>query len=449
MNSDNHIGKLVNQHADAVENGKANARKRKAKKAKATQRKSFTSVFKHRAFIPLVTVWGAVLMALVISVLPDFAIASASALTGVYVPLIAARMILALGIGLCGGLLGFIVASALSNRAKKKEGDGRLVSAAFKSRGFQPINPSIDLGSDSLDAPIEPEIEVQEAEFEPAVQEFARENAPLKQPPLKEAAVKDRKPNEPTLGELAQRGFDIDAPQDSETTNASAKKSEWAFTRKHFKDALIESCEGATCEAAPGLEVDGSKAHEPRGESEFATLSAEQITPHPKPPSDKPKALDLGEFAAMPGRDAVWVDEQVVREPLGADEAKFEEAGGNLAPQDKLAPQGNLAAQEQISTKTALETLRATPTDDLSLVQMVERFAAALQDHQDHERSRLEAGSAVRETALAEALKALALFTDKGFDRGDAARLDDGQINQTESELRGALARLQQLRGAA
>jgi hypothetical protein len=84
---------------------------------------------------------------------------------------------------------------------------------------------------------------------------------------------------------------------------------------------------------------------------------------------------------------------------------------------------------------SAIERLRAVPPSELSLVQMVERFAAALHEHQS-----TPAGStclAARDAALAEALKALALLS-----RDSEA--------QTQSEpVRAALGRLQELRGAA
>ena len=118
---------------------------------------------------------------------------------------------------------------------------------------------------------------------------------------------------------------------------------------------------------------------------------------------------------------------------------------------------------------SALEKLRQIPTSELSLVQMVERFAGALHDHQNSARARGDLAQNGRDAALAEALKALTLFTESGFDpaghdigRGasghaagasghaaGASGLPEGAIDQTERELRQALAKLQSLRGAA
>ncbi|UAB78600.1 hypothetical protein INR77_02360 [Erythrobacter sp. SCSIO 43205] len=430
MQSSKHIGTIVRNHADAVENGKSSARKRKAKASGS----SFATVPKHRAFVPMVTIWGGLLMALIMAVMPDYAIARASSLSGVYLPLIAARLILALGVGCAGALLGFIVASAIANYTKARKGDDALVSKAFKSREFEPINPASDLGSVSLDAPID--------------QSDTEEPQPFKQTPFEEAPSKPSASTPgPTLGELAQRGFEMDAPDDIHSDSDSGAQGDdsgnWAFTRKHFKDALIESCEGATCEAA-GQGPDGVRAFAPRkpqagatesgaaetgaakdgaakrgSESGFASLSAEQITPQRKPLGEKPGALDLGGFSVVP-------DETAHDAP---------------APSPEFKP------------ATALEALRQKPTDELSLVEMVERFAAALHERQAKERAQFENTQKSRDAALAEALKALTLFTENGFDtarhQAQPAAPTPSNLDETEEELRSALSRLQGLRGAA
>ena len=390
MQSSNHIGKIVKQHAEAVENGKASARARRTRKARPS---AFNTVPKHRVFVPMITIWGGLLLALITAVLPDNAIAQVSALTGVYLPLIATRLILACAMGCGGAILGYIVASAFSNHARMKESEGALVSA-FKSRDVQPINPASDLGSESFDAPLEASgnatAETVEAEF--ALEEDTETHS------------------QPSLGELSRRGYEMEAPEGFEKTIGKS-----AFTRKHFKNALIESCEGATCEAS-------AKAD--------ATLQLEQTTVN-SPLEGKPRSLDLGEFGSLPGRNAVWVEEPKTAQPEISQIAK--------TPQRPVLPK----------PETALQKLRQTPPEDLSLVEMVERFAAALHDHQEQERSSTIHGHTERETALAEALKALSLFTEAGFDQGAHKHVSDSQIGKTEDELRGALERLKNLRGAA
>ena len=98
--------------------------------------------------------------------------------------------------------------------------------------------------------------------------------------------------------------------------------------------------------------------------------------------------------------------------------------------------------------ESALEKLRQKPTAELSLVEMVERFAGALHQHQEAERARQDTNAPGRDVALAEALKALTLFTEGGFDKAGAAPATN-QLGETERDLREALTKLQTLRGAA
>lgn len=142
-----------------------------------------------------------------------------------------------------------------------------------------------------------------------------------------------------------------------------------------------------------------------------------------------PLELDLEEFGALPGRNAVWVENRsLIAEPP--------------EPESVPAPEPALHALTPAPrpvSPSAIEHLRAMPTSELSLVQMVERFAAALHEHQSAPpgTSTLRADQAGRDAALAEALKALAAFSP---DEGTTARGEP---------LRAALARLQELRGAA
>ena len=84
---------------------------------------------------------------------------------------------------------------------------------------------------------------------------------------------------------------------------------------------------------------------------------------------------------------------------------------------------------------------------------MVERFAVALHDHQEAERANpTSQPSPQRDAALAEALKALTMFTESGIDADLAALGADkasAGLKDTTDELREALAKLQKLRGAA
>ena len=99
-------------------------------------------------------------------------------------------------------------------------------------------------------------------------------------------------------------------------------------------------------------------------------------------------------------------------------------------------------------TPAAIDKLRSVPPQDLSLVQMVERLAMALNERQESARTRPPSEQASeRDAALAEALKALAVFTEKGMET--PIQDDPPAGNDTESELRDALSKLQTLQGAA
>jgi hypothetical protein len=160
--------------------------------------------------------------------------------------------------------------------------------------------------------------------------------------------------------------------------------------------------------------------------------------PAPEPEDAAPRALDLSEFAELPGRNAVWVEDGVaspVAVPRSAAPLSAPPTAPLSVPQSVPRP---FVVPEPGTA--ALAHLRATPPEQLSLVQMVERFAAAL-----HEQRRAAPGSAghnrdlaARDAALAEALKALAALS------GDQPARDA----QAEP-LRDALSRLQGLRGAA
>lgn len=165
----------------------------------------------------------------------------------------------------------------------------------------------------------------------------------------------------------------------------------------------------------------------------------------PAPAPASPQELDLAQFAVLEGRNAVWIEEPVaatmpslvVPEPAPAPAPALAPAPAP-APVPAPAPEPATImrrAQPRPPRPSAIERLRAVPPSELSLVQMVERFAAALHEHQSTPAG--STGLAARDAALAEALKALAVLS-----RDSEA--------QTQSEpVRAALGRLKELRGAA
>ena len=398
----------------------------------------------HRSFVPMVTLWGASLLGLTVAVLPADAIARVSVLTGTGILGQWAMPAYAGAAALLGGGLGFVISSAFRDRTRNREDNSTLVTAVH-SRRERVIDPTKDLGSESLDAPIE-DVSFDESE------------------PIEEAPA-------PTLGELAKRGYEMEPPEDC---SASDDDDDASFTRKHFRAALIETCEAEgelepfddvedaveDDDASMDAQIDPEPAPEPAqlvvtkakrsgavqpigrpGTDGVWSLTqysppppapTETVEPtEPEPPvqeqSEAPRALDLGEFAELPGRNAVWVEEEAV-----------EETGPSVE-----APSA--------SPSSALERLRQKNPEELSLVEMVERFAGALHEHQAAEAKRPTRQAPGRDAALAEALKALTLFTQNGFDQaepGNGTSASD-QIGETERELRNALARLQTLSGAA
>lgn len=203
----------------------------------------------------------------------------------------------------------------------------------------------------------------------------------------------------------------------------------------------------------PKRELGSASLDEPLVAMPFAAAavepaqSAEPVRAAPKPVDPiadmpPPLALDLAQFAELPGRNAVWVEDIPNAAPVGAPLPNSAPVAQPVAQPVALAavpetPPAPPAAAEP--SAAALALLRAQPPENLSIVQMVERFAGAL-----HERRAGASGKALtgrdlaaREAALAEALKALAALS--GF---DAAPVQD-------EPLRDALSRLQGLRGAA
>jgi hypothetical protein len=157
----------------------------------------------------------------------------------------------------------------------------------------------------------------------------------------------------------------------------------------------------------------------------------------PAPAPASPQELDLAQFAALAGRNAVWIEEPVA---AAVPSLVVPEPAPAPAPAPVPAPACEPATimrrtQPRPPIPSAIERLRAVPPSELSLIQMVERFAAALHEHQSTPAG--STGLAARDVALAEALKALAMLS-----RDSEA--------QTQSEpVRAALGRLQELRGAA
>lgn len=287
------------------------------------------SLVAHRAFAPIIGLWGSMLGGLTIMVLPSALIEHA--LSGTMIgasglpvqPIAAAIAAIVLG----GGL--FAIAAGASHRVRRVAGEPSVVK-----RSVRPIDPVRDLGISSLDDPIE--------------------TTPFATPAWHDAEVPDVAPEPQTV----------------------------------------------------------------------------------------PRELELSEFAELPGRNAVWVEEvaepvaqhapQPATEPLPVAEPLAEPVAAEPVIDTPVTALRQAAPLPDPGT-AALARLRAQPTSELSMAEMVERFAGALHEHRTSPPTRAltAADLAAREAALAEALKALAALS--GESTGDVAK----------EPLRAALAQLQ------
>ncbi|WP_285710662.1 hypothetical protein [Erythrobacter oryzae] len=141
----------------------------------------------------------------------------------------------------------------------------------------------------------------------------------------------------------------------------------------------------------------------------------------PKPaqapePAAAPRELDLSEFAELPGRNAVWVEEPAPAQDTAPEPAPVAAAPAAPVAERPAAPEPKVSALPPAPGKAALARLRAVPASELSLAEMVERFAGALHEVRENAPGRsLGPGDlAAREAALAEALKALEALSGKG-----------------------------------
>lgn len=302
---------------------------------------TYRGLVAHRAFAPMLGLWGALLAGLSMLVVPPTMIEAAASGTLLATLGLPAQLTIALlaALVLGGGL--FALAFAMTSAARRRA-DAPSV-AEFAARRVRPINPVRDLGTRSLDEPIVA--------------------MPFATPAWREETV-----------------------------------------------------------AEPA--------------------------PQPEPAAPAPHGIELSEFADLPGRNGVWVEEP---DPAAADHSGTEPAPlPEPAPEPVLEAEPVPAAPDAVRrikpavppvhpSAAALARLRSVPTSELSIVQMVERFAGALHEHRTSPPGKALSAQdiAVREAALAEALRALATLSGK-------------RASDSENEpLQAAIARLQGIRGAA
>ncbi|MEM9310728.1 MAG: hypothetical protein AAGA34_04715 [Pseudomonadota bacterium] len=354
----------------------------------------------HAIFVPALVLWGAALGGLSVLALSSVTIARITMFTGLGSLGSSAHYAFAALAATLGGVLSLALAKLVQSAVRRSHEGAGLVSMA--GRRVRPIDPASELGSDSLDTPIE------EMPFAPGEAE-----------------------NEPE-DEVPPGLYDTD-------------------------------------EEPPVTQAPVTQGDEPSGEEPLELDAASEIG------EDDVLALDTPLDAEPAGNEALPALD------LGAFDAVEETESDNAAQHEGEHPDAGEAPEERDTAaaltaqlpapQTGIEKLRQTAPKDLSLVQLVERFAAALHDVQDREPSDFTAAAGIqghsdREAALAEALKALTLFSEHGFAKpddasakpprrfgssfsGQSSKPNTSTITETERQLRDALDKLQNLSGAA
>lgn len=354
-------------------------RTKQQRKRGGNRKRLFGTLVANKAFAPILGLWGALLGGLVIMVLPPVLISAATKDTLIATFDMPTQAIIAGCIALTLGTALFLAAAAKSTETRRHRPTNSIVGAV--SRRVRPIDPVRDLGTRSLDDPIE--------------------TMPFATPALRDAEVSEPAP----APAPAPAPVPVPAPVSVAKRNPEP---------------------------------------EPKPEPVAAPAVAKESVP---------LALDLAQFAELPGRNAVWVEEPLELSAVAALTPVDAPAPAPVAvPVASFAP-GRAASIAELRRAAppppqpgtaALARLRALPTSELSLVEMVERFAGALHEHRAgmpaHALSTEEI--AARGTALSEALKALAALSG---DFANRAAADD----RVHEPLRAGLSQPQLRRGAA
>jgi hypothetical protein len=342
------------------------------------------SITAHRGFIPLIAVWFAAFMGLAILVLPGAQIARITMAADVTFLGGFARLVLTAVAAIIGAVVGYLIAVAIQHVTThgvtvKPKADRAIDddSPAYEPQDKRTrlLVPKLDLGSASLDEPVEeraPVAEPDEHSDEAIYADFERPN-------------QDDEAIDPTASRWDEEDFEphhdwaIDKREDPLTL--TDEDDSW------FDDAWVEQ---------PGFQ-------EPRDEG--------------TPPSFEAPAPAF---------------------------ATAQKTGQTERP---APPPGFLALSKRMKEETAIDRLRGKRPEELSLVQMVERFAAALHERQAREpKHELDA----RDSALAEGLRALSLLAgDRPADTDTGEVATEPSPRNAQRELRDALAKLRDLSGAA
>ncbi|MEM6494207.1 MAG: hypothetical protein AAF650_07480 [Pseudomonadota bacterium] len=437
------------------------AEKRAQQDAAARRRKTrwkpvSPALVSHPIFGPAITVWTAALGGLCVLALSSVTIARVTMFAGLGALGSGAQYLFACIAALFGAAFGLLLAKLIRYAVRRSRGKRSL--AAMAGHRMRPIDPASELGSDSLDAPLEDEL-AETAEGEDACDKSKDEPSDIP-PGLYEPA--EQVDGDDTQGDNAED--EETRPDPSEDDAETPKEALGEITAEEEPLELEASCEVSEDDF---LSLDTPLDPDASSDGDTLELSEGDAVEDEEPETDEPGApepTDPEPGDPEPGDPDTAAPETIVEAPL-------------TSPAEESAPQ----------PRSGLEKLRQTAPKDLSLIELVERFAAALHDVQDRAPSDFTAakglqGHAESERALADALKALALFSEGGFAEasdenespdeseakprrfgssfsGQAGKVGLGapltppsnaaSISETEQQLREALAKLQNLRGAA
>ncbi|MEM7689822.1 MAG: hypothetical protein AAF291_12440 [Pseudomonadota bacterium] len=339
-------------------------------------------------FTPIVTVWGAAVLGFGVLAVSSVDVARVSMALGLGALGALAKLLYAAIAASIGALGGFIAAWLIKRVFARTRRSGPV--AAIAAQRVRPIDPALELGSDSLDAPIE--------------------EAPFSSSEQPDAIGVDEKSEDPLADEIPLATLDTPEIEEEDTPD---------------EDNVFE------------LSALNELSETQEGQNAPEEVSEEPAAPETPVAENAQGGLNFDVFTAILEKETR--DFEARKE--AADRAHRAEREGRASPL-------------QDPPTTGIAKLRQSAPQDLSLMQLVERFAAALHEVQNSDASPLTTAqigqaSAERERALAQALKALEFFTAGPTASPVKAATSDSQLSETERDLRDALTRLQSLRGAA
>lgn len=236
------------------------------------------SLAAHPAFVLLLATWGAALAGLGVLVMPVSSTARIALLSGLDALGAAAHPVIAAIAALAGGAFAFGIAQVLSLKARRAKDAPSIVAMAR----MRPIRPAEELGSESLDAPLE--------------------TMPLG------TRVSDW---------LAKNAADMPKARAGEEVPAAPRTAQEALGdgAAAIRSRLVRVLGEAEAARAPAGENVGEEPVQDEAPAEGAAAGQS---------GKRPPELDLAQFAQLPGRNAVWVEGPLPRDMSDRDQQHAE-----------------------------------------------------------------------------------------------------------------------------